>query len=268
MSITPPAPPSAGGAAPLAGRGIVITRPARQAQALAQAVESAGGRPILFPVIEILDAPDLVPIHALIDRLHEFDLAIFISPNAVNKAMNLILARRTMPASLAVATVGRASLRELGRFGVGGVIAPARGADSEALLGLPELESVAGKRVVIFRGDGGRELLGDTLAARGASVEYAECYRRRRTSADTAPLLKAWARNEVDAIVVTSSEALHHLFDLVGKLGQTWLRATPVFVPHPRICATARSLGLERVVETGPGDEGLLAGLVEHFRAA
>lgn len=252
---------------PLDGRVVVITRPAGQAARLADAVHAAGGKPLLFPVIEILDAPDLAPIHALIDRLESFDFAIFISPNAVNKAMNLIRARRCLPATLAMAAIGRGGRRELERFGVQNVIAPQRGADSEALLALPELADVGGKRIVIFRGDGGRELLGDTLTERGAHVEYAECYRRCRTRADTAPLLKAWARNDIAAIVVTSSEALHHLYDLVGKLGQTWLRTTPLYVPHARIAATARALGLERVVETGPGDDGLLAGLIETLGA-
>lgn len=250
---------------PLAGRGIVITRPAHQAQPLADLVRAAGGNPILFPVLEILDAEDLGPLNALINRLDEFDLAIFISPNAVNKAMNLITARRVLPQRLKVAAIGRGSVKELRHFGVASVIAPSKKFDSEALLELPELTDVAGKQMVIFRGDGGRELLGDMLAARGARVEYAECYRRGKPNLDTAPLMKAWARNELHAITVTSSEGLRNLFDMIGKLGQTWLRKTPLFAPHPRIAATARELGLAVVIETGPGDEGLIAQLEQYF---
>lgn len=250
---------------PLAGRGIVITRPAHQAQPLADLVRAAGGNPILFPVLEILDAEDLGPLNALIDRLDEFDLAIFISPNAVNKAMNLITARRVLPQRLKVAAIGRGGVKELRHFGVASVIAPAKKFDSEALLELPELTDVAGKQVVIFRGEGGRELLGDTLTARGARVEYAECYRRGKPNLDTAPLMKTWARNELHAITVTSSEGLRNLFDMIGKLGQTWLRKTPLFAPHPRIAATARELGLTAVIETGPDDEGLIAQLEQYF---
>jgi uroporphyrinogen-III synthase len=249
---------------PLAGKGIVVTRPARQAAHLAQLIRAAGGKPILFPVIEIVAVDDLQPLIALIDRLDEFDLAVFISPNAVNKAMNLIKARRALPPRLRLAAIGRGSVRELKHFGLTDVIAPAR-FDSEALLELPELQDIAGRRVVIFRGDGGRELFGDTLAARGATVEYAECYRRGRPRADAAPLLKAWARNELHAITVTSSEGLHNLFDLVGKLGQSWFRKTPLFVPHPRIEQTARELGLVNVVLTGQGDDGLAQGLTQWF---
>ena len=249
---------------PLEGRGIVVTRPAHQSAHLAQLIRAEGGNPILFPVIEIIAVDDLQPLLAVIERLDEVDLAIFISPNAVNKAMNLIKARRALPARLRFAAIGRGSVRELKHFGVTEVIAPAR-FDSEALLELPEMQDIAGKRVVIFRGDCGRELLGDALAARGATIEYAECYRRGRPQVDAAPLLKVWARNELHALTVTSSEGLHNLFDLVGKLGQSWLRKTPLFVPHARIGETARELGLSCVVLTAQGDEGLVQGLAQWF---
>ena len=110
---------------PLSGKGIVVTRPAHQAAHLAELIRAAGGRAILFPVIEIVEVGDLQPLLALIDRLDEFDLAIFISPNAVNKAMNLIKARRALPTHLQLAAIGRSGVRELRHFGVPTVIAPA-----------------------------------------------------------------------------------------------------------------------------------------------
>lgn len=252
-------------AAPLAGIGVVITRPAHQAGELAGLIRKAGGTPILFPVLEILDAEDLRPLVALIDRLDEFHLAIFISPNAVNKAMNLIMARRCLPGALKIAAIGKGSTKELRHFGVSEVIAPSARFDSEGLLETAELKNVKGKRVVIFRGEGGRELLGDTLIARGAALEYAECYRRGKPNVDAAPLLKAWARNELHAITVTSGEGLRNLFDLVGKLGQQWLRKTPLFVPHEHIAGIGRGLGLANVIVTKAGDAGLVAGLIEYF---
>lgn len=249
----------------LADRRIVVTRPAGQAETLADLIRVAGGAPIVFPVIEIRDVADVKPLATLIDRLDEFDFAVFISANAVAKAMNLVQSRRAWPDRVRVATIGKGSEKALKRFGFADIVAPTGRFDSEALLELAPLADVAGKRVVIFRGDGGRELLGDTLVARGASVEYAECYRRVRPDVDVAPLLKLWARGELDAVTVTSSEGLHNLYDMVGKLGQQWLRRTPTFAPHARIAANARALGLERVVETGPGDEGLIEGLKVFF---
>ena len=184
-------------APPLEGRGIVVTRPAQQSEPLAERISAAGGHPILFPVLEIIDIPDLQPLIDVSARLEDYQLAVFISPNAVVRTMSQVLPRRSWPARLRVAAIGKGSVRELERFGVTGVIAPERYFDSEHLLELPELQTVAGQRVVIFRGDGGRELLGDTLAARGARVDYVECYRRARPDADAAPLLQAWAVHHI-----------------------------------------------------------------------
>jgi uroporphyrinogen-III synthase len=252
---------------PLAGRNIVVTRPAHQSGELAEKIRAAGGVATLFPVLEISDVEDLRPLLAIVARLDEFDIAVFISPNAVNKAMNLITANRTLPSTLRCAAVGRGSVKELARFGVATAISPSQRFDSEALLELAELQEVKGRHIVIFRGDGGRELLGDTLKARGAFVEYAECYRRGMPNLDAAPLLKAWARNELDAVTVTSSEGLRNLYEMIGALGRQWLRKTPVFVPHSRIAGVARELGLTRVTVTEPGDDGLMRGLIAHFSA-
>ena len=249
----------------LGGRRVVVTRPAGQAAHLAALIGAAGGEPLLFPVLEIFDAHDLRPALALIERLEMFDLAIFISANAVDKALALVGARRSWPPALRVVTVGRGSERALRRHGFTAVIAPAERFDSEGLLELPELKQLAGKRVVIFRGEGGRELLGETLSARGAVVEYAECYRRGPPHADPAPLLALCARGGLDAFTVTSSEGLANLHALLGEAGRPCLQNTPLFAPHERIAAAARALGVRTVVLTAPGDEGLIAGLSAFF---
>lgn len=251
---------------PLAGLGIVVTRPTHQAEHLAKLIRAAGGEPILFPALEVVDLPDLLPLQRIIDRLDEFDLAIFISPNAVNKAMNLIRARRELPPQLAIATVGKGSRKALAAFGVTDVLVPIEQFDSEGLLQLPQLQALAGKRVVIFRGDGGRELLADELTRRGAQVEYAECYRRQKPATANATLLHRWARGEVHAVTIASSETLHNFYDLVGKLGQQWLARTPLFAPHERIAQAARAMGLTQVFATASGDEGLVQGLIEWSR--
>ena len=250
---------------PLADKGIVVTRPAHQAQPLARSIEAAGGRPVLFPVIEIRDVEDLGAFTRVVDRLDEFDLAVFISPNAAERAIGMILGRRALPPQLKLAAIGAGGARALAARGITGVIAPQGRSDSEALLELPKVAGA--RRVAIFRGVGGREHLGEALAARGAAVEYAECYRRGRPDLDPRPLIEAWARREVDAVTVTSSEGLRNLFEMTGAAGLEPLRSTPLFVPHPRIAAGARALEVRNVVVTGPGDDGLLTGLVAYFGA-
>jgi uroporphyrinogen-III synthase len=253
---------------PLAGRGILITRPAHQAASLAERVHAAGGEPILFPALEIAALADAATLDAVIDRLDDFDWAVFVSPNAASMAMGRIRVRRAWPARLRAAAIGRGTTRELARSGVEIVVAPSERFDTEALLAQPELQAVAGQHVVIFRGDGGRELLGDTLAARGARVEYAECYRRVRPAVDPqqlARLLARWERGEVHAVTAASAETLRNLCEMVGISGEALLRATPLFVPHERIAQAARELGIPTVVTAGPGEDGLLDGLASWF---
>jgi uroporphyrinogen-III synthase len=252
---------------PLKGRTIVVTRPMHQSQALARLIQDAGGRAILFPAIEVRDIEDPGRFTQLIDRLDEFDLAVFVSPNAVERGMSVISARRKFPRRLQVATVGGGSVRALEQFGITGVIAPQGRSDSEALLELPALGAMGGRRVVIFRGAGGREALGEGLRGRGAAVEYAECYRRVRPALDAAPLLEAWSRKGVDAITVTSSEGLRNFADMIGPTGRERLPDTPLFAPHPRIAEAAHALGVHKVIVTGPGDEGLVTGLNAYFGA-
>ncbi len=249
----------------LNGKGILVTRAPHQATALTALILAAQGRPVAFPVLEILDAADLAPLYAIIDTLDDFDMAIFISPNAVNKAMNLIKARRELPARLKIAAIGQGSRRELKHFGLTDIIAPTQRFDSEALLAMPELQALQDKRIIIFRGDGGREVLADELVRRGAHTVYAECYRRGRPQASAGALLRQWSRGEIDAVTITSAEGLRNLYEMVGKLGRQWLKTTPIFVTHPHILAVVQELGLKNGVLTEPGDDGLVAGMKDWF---
>ncbi|MBI5921395.1 MAG: uroporphyrinogen-III synthase [Betaproteobacteria bacterium] len=251
----------------LSGRHLVVTRPAAQAGHLAAEIERLGGHAVLFPVLEIQDVEDTQPLRDLAQRLDAVDLAVFVSPNAAHKALSVICAQRSWPEHLPVAVMGAGSAREVARFGIRNVIAPTQRHDSEALLELPQMQAMAGKRVVILRGDGGRELLGDTLTAHGAAVEFVTCYRRGKPDLDAAPLLQLWASRQLDAITVTSSEGLRNFFEMIGSAGQAALRNTPLFATHQRIIEAGRALGLQCLLPTAAGDEGLLAGMIDYFSA-
>lgn len=256
----------------LAGRGILVTRPAHQSAGLAQRVRDAGGEPILFPALAIADLDDPAALEAAIGRLDEFDWAVFVSPNAAARALAAIRARRTWPARLRAAAVGRGTQRELTRHGLEFIVAPSERFDSEALLEQPELRpaQMAGRRVAIFRGDGGRELLGDVLGARGAQVEYVACYRRVKPAVDArelAQLLERWRQGGIQAVTVASTDTLHNLVDMLGDAGRALLRGTPLFVPHERIAQAASAGGIATPVVTAPGEEGLVAGLAAWFAA-
>lgn len=224
-----------------------------------QRIEQLGGTPLLIPLLEIEAVGDDRALREQLSRLSQSDLAIFISPNAVRYGVAAMRAvGGALPPALKFAAVGQGSANALRALGIERIIAPAERFDSEGLLALPELQQVAGKRVMILRGDGGHELLGDTLRARGATVEYVTCYLRRKAKLDANRLLQAMP----DALTVTSSEALACLRENLADDERGGLAAIPLFAPHARIAEAARQQGWQHVVVTESGDDGLLSGLI------
>ena len=246
----------------LQGRRIVVTRPAAQAGELARMIRAQGGEAVLFPLLEIGPADDAQPLQQAIARLDEYATAVFVSPNAVAFSVPHILARRAWPAGLRAAAIGPSTAVELRALGLAQILAPAQRFDSEALLALSEFQAghVAGARVLILRGNGGRELLADTLRQRGAQVDCVMCY-QRSPPAELTPLLSLLSAASLDALTVSSSEGLRTLVDrLDAGAAERW-RRLPLFVPHQRIAEIAAELGWRRVVLTAPADAGILEGL-------
>jgi uroporphyrinogen-III synthase len=248
---------------PLAGRSVVVTRPLAQAGDLAALIVAAGGEAVVFPLLEINAAADPAPLAAAAAMLNGYTLAIFISPNAVDYSVPTLLQRGPWPVGLTPAAIGQGTVRALAAHGIHGTVAPTERFDSEALLALPELqaECVAGRRLAIFRGDGGRELLAETLRERGAQVDCISCYARSAPAAGAGTLLKRWHDGQLDALTVSSSEGLRYLLDMLDAEGRALLAKTPVFVPHARIAENATALGLNKVILTGPADAGIIEGL-------
>ena len=250
----------------LQGRRILVTRPRGQAEGLAALVREAGGEALNIPAIEICPLEDTAPFFGLARRLASFDLAIFVSRNAVESALGLLAQGGvSWPAHTRAATVGQGSRSALEARGFTNVIAPPAQSDSEALLALPELALVRGRRIVIFRGDAGRQLLGEELRKRGAEVEYAACYRRVRPAPDG--LARAWS-DGVDAVTVSSGEGLANFLAMLGPGAAAKLGRLPVFVPHPRVAEDAKRLGIANAVLGGPGNAEMAAALVAYFGAA
>jgi len=248
----------------LNGLGVLVTRPEHQADNICRLIEGAGGVAIRCPLLTIGEPRDSGPALAVFDRLADCDLLLFTSANAVDRGLPPILERGGIPPHLELAAIGAATARALARHGVGPCLRPDEGFTSEALLALPRFQQVAGQRIVIVRGEGGRELLATSLVARGARVVAAEVYRRERPAIDPTPLLKRWAKGEIGAVVVTSRESLRNLFDLLDVAGQDYLRDTPLVVVSDRIRQAATDYGCHSILlAREASDAALLAALLE-----
>jgi uroporphyrinogen-III synthase len=249
---------------PLRGAGVVITRPARQAAMQAQQIAAVGGTPLIFPTIAILPPDDIQALDDVRRRLAQFDYAIFVSANAAEFGIGDPAA---WPAALPAFAPGPGTAAALAVGGIGDVRQPRTTMDSEGLLELDEFAAPSGKRVVIFRGGTGRDLLADTLTARGAHVTRVDCYRRARPQSGAEGLVAAWRERRVDAITLTSSEGLDNLWEMLDPYGRSELAATPAFVSHPRIAERAHALKLARVIVAEPTDARLIASLLQYFDA-
>lgn len=245
------------GAGSLDGMGVLVTRPEAQAGGLCRSIEQADGRPIRFPAARIL--PPEAPAMAKTLLMQDWDMALYVSANAVEFAARLVPG---LPNATMNGAVGRASADALASHGRKADLLPTK-PDSEGLLALPQLQAVHGRRILIVRGQGGRALLGDTLAQRGARVSHAEVYRRTLPDADPAPLLAAW-RQDVQAVVSTSVELLHNLCRLLGAKGLPLLAETPLVVISERMRQAAAQLGLRRIHQARAADDAsLLAVLLD-----
>lgn len=186
------------------------------------------------------------------------DLVIAVSPSAV--AFGRQWWPLPWPPACAVAGVGAGSARAWRAAGASLVIEPEGDGDSESLLAHAVLQDVAGKRALILRGTGGRDLIGPELRKRGASVAEWLCY-RRQAPVDLAMRLADVQRDPPAAWCVTSSEALAHL---QAAWPADMPRTATLFAPHPRIAAAARAGGWLTVLSTA-GDAGLMTALQAWF---
>jgi len=249
----------------LTGKTIVVTRPAHQAEPLCDLLSANGGTPIRFPVLDIAEPQiplDAARVNAILVKAN---LLIFISPNAVDYGMKAIRDAGGLPDTVNVAAIGQGTARKLSEWGHPANVFPNEKFDSEALLAMQALQSVAGKQVVIFRGEGGREHLANTLRQRGAHVEYVECYRRVQPNTDTREIADRLAEESIDAIVVTSNEGLQNLFNMLESVNRRSLLNVQLFVVSARGQELAVSLGFTRpaIIVSKASDQGIVDALLQ-----
>ncbi|MEO8849175.1 MAG: uroporphyrinogen-III synthase [Casimicrobiaceae bacterium] len=246
-------------ARPLDGIGVVVTRPARQAGAFAQKLGVLGARPLILPAIIILPPDDTTALARAHAALAECVAAVFVSANAAEYGVP----HTPWPRGVHAVAPGPGTASALTDLGVPDVQFPPLRHDSEGMLALPALADIEGQRVLVFRGDGGRDLLAERLRARGAIVDHVPCYRRAAPASLTTEAGHT-LRGRAHALTLTSSEGASNLCAMFADASLAWLQTLPAFAPHPRIAAHARGLGLD-AVETASGDAGIIAALLQWF---
>lgn len=240
---------------------IVITRPAQQASALSEGIKAAGGDVLLFPTLEIQPLALNQENKQKIQQLHQFDIIIFISPNAVNFGLTQILAETALTKEILLATIGQGSAKSLAdQLGRQPDITPSKNFNSEGLLATKALQNVEGKRILIIRGEGGREHLKQTLQSRGARVEYLNVYRRVKPATSTARLEQNLQKNQIAAIVITSATSLKNLVELTPDPVVPLLYRAPLVLINQRLVDVAREAGFtsKLIIASEASDEAII----------
>ena len=235
----------------------LVVRPAAQANQLVQMLRQLGHAPLCCPLLETRPGCDLPHLG---EMLREADLVIAVSMHAVHFAHHFLLQTGQTWPHIDYFAVGQASADAFAEAGIQ-ALCPAD-PRSEGLLALPALQGVSGRRVLILRGNDGRDLIARTLASRGALVHYCATYERHYPDLDGDALIRHWQAAGLDSLLITSGELLQRLLALVPGPQHPWLYDRLLVVPSPRVAEMAEGAGFTRIViAQGASNQALVAAL-------
>ncbi len=243
---------------------VLVTRPAAQADEWVARLQACDLDAVALPLIAIDSPPDAAAVATAWHGLAQQALVVFVSPNAAERFFAQRPPGAVWPPDTRAAAVGPGTAAALRAAGVAAaaIDMPAADAaqfDSESLWAVLGDAAWAGRRVLMARGDGGRDWLADRLREHGAAVAHVAVYRRAapRLSAAQAAQLQAALRDPAAHLwFFSSSEAIDHLQGLVGA--HDW-QAAMALATHPRIADRARRLGIGRVLPCRPGFDDVVA---------
>jgi len=250
----------------LDGVNVLVTRPEQQAEALCEAIENLGGVAIRFPVIEIKQSENQQAVIKILDNISQYDIGIFISRNAVDWTMKLLVGKTSILHKLTLIAIGTSTAETLKQISSTQLITNS-GANSEALLELVALsaEEIHGKKIIIFRGQGGRGYLATILRKRGAEVDYAEVYRRDCPEYSSDVIDELWTSDSPDIVIVTSNNGLENLFTLLNDEQRNHLLSKQLIVLSKRMLDFSIDFGFSKppILAEESGDEGILNTIVK-----
>lgn len=234
---------------------VLITRPQPQADELAETIVAEGGRTIVCPTFSIEDPLDKDAFQRSAQQLDKADIIIFVSPNAVKKAMPFLQnAWPKLPENLLITAVGKSTQKALKTYGLKSVLCPEKEFNSESLLSLPALNHVQNKMILIFQGETGRGLLENVLTTRGADVRLVICYRRVLTHQISPSTVFNWQKMGINCIVYTSAEGMLNLFTLIDENFHGWLKSLPSVVVSGRLAEIAKTIKIETIIQSQGAD--------------
>lgn len=247
----------------LEGLHVLVTRPNPAGAELCALIAEHGGMATHLPTIAFSAQEDVNGFKQAIKLIGEQDWLIFVSPQAVYASIAAI--RRDwphFPPQLKLAAIGAGTVKALKEAGYQSVVCPAEEWNSEGLLNLPEFQLIKGKKVMLVRGNGGREKLQLELSEREAIVSHLVAYQRVLPNLDMSEPKAHLAKQQIDLIICMSFEAVNHLKILFGEQAWPDLQRVPLIVNSDRIKELAQNLGFQTIwVISNPSHAAVIEGI-------
>lgn len=243
----------------MAARGVLVTRPAGQGDPLCQGIRERGFCAHHLPLLGLEPLSELPAAErSRVLALDEFHHIIFVSANAVRFGMALIENFwPQLPLGLSWYAVGDGTARALAAFGVTAQT-PGEDMTSEGLLALPGLRGCDGERVLLVKGEGGRDALARELAARGARVETLACYRRVAPALAPGEFAPALARWDIGIIMISSGEGLANMLALLSPEETSKLHDVSLLLPSARVAQAAAAAGFRDCLVAGNASDNAM----------
>jgi len=247
----------------LTKQNILVTRPEHQANKLCDLIEQQDGQAIRFPTLEIVGLNN-IRVKQQIEALKQWHWLVFISTNAVNFALDANNGKIDAFKACSIAAVGKATEKALISAGLTVDLIPENNFNTEGLLATEAMLQVNGQKCLIVRGEGGRETLANSLCERGATVDYMEVYRREVPVVNQSNVEEMLKNKALDAITITSGDALKNLVTMIGAELADDLFAVPLIVISNRIKQLAEESGFKTIAVTeNPSDTAIIKTVVQ-----
>ena len=222
---------------------LLVTRFAPHAERLTNSLNDIGCFSIAQPLLMVTALNDPKTLNTFLSS--HYDYVIAVSGNAVKYAQQQININWPKACYFAV---GQSTQSILSEATGQSVLCPLTRFDSEGLLALDPLKSIKAKRIVILRGEGGRDLLETTLIERGAKVDFFQTYKRIKIDLNGHELVNNWQQASINGAIISSVEILNQLFMFVPKEYTSWICELIFYVPSQRVAKQAALLGAQRIV--------------------
>ena len=241
---------------------VLVTRPAHQQDNFVNLLTAEGAEAVSFPLLQISPAADPNPALQQLKKAFNSDYIIFVSPNAVRFAHQLMpLPWQGLRAQ--TAAVGEATARSLAGLNQPSELVPHNAYSGKALLALPDFQDLHGKSVLIVCGDNSRPELKAELQLRGARVRSAVVYQTKLPENAKSALPGIFSQNRPQVICITSNQGILNLKKIMDDCCLDQLLRTPLIVNSERCSKLARESGFSSDITVAriAGDAGQLDAL-------